>query len=200
MTNLLLIIGSATVAVFIVILIIEGALRPDYSPWYHTGSELTLGERGWVQVVNFVQMGVGMLAFALGVYRALDNAIGAILLAVFGLGLIVSGVFRPDPLRGYPPNTGGEVTWRGQVHNASGPLMFVGLFVACLVLAGSFENAWQIYTVITAFVGLGLTAWTAFSFQKDAAFTGLVQRALFLVYWAWIILTGIHLATSPPPS
>jgi len=92
------------------------------------------------------------------------------------------------------------VTWRGQMHNASGPLMFLALFAACLALTGSFESLWQTYTVITAVVGLALTAWTAFSFQKDAAHTGLVQRALILVYWAWIILTGIHLATSLPPS
>lgn len=200
MTDILLIIGVTTAVAFLVVLFIEGALRSHYNPWYHTGSELTLGKRGWVQVANFVLMGAGMLAFALGVERALDNAIGAVLLAVFGLGLIVAGVFRPDPLRGYPPNNEGDVTWRGQMHNASGPLMFLALFGACLALTGSFEGLWQTYTVITAVVGLALTSWTAFSFQKDAAHTGLVQRALILVYWAWIILTGIHLATSLPLS
>jgi hypothetical membrane protein len=197
-TDLLLIIGVITAVVFLVVLFIEGALRPDYNPSYHTGSELTLGERGWVQIANFIQMGVGMFAFALGVNRALDDAVGAILVAAFALGLIVAGIFRPDPLRNYPPHAAGEVTWRGQLHNASGPLMFLALFAACLILAGSLESPWRIYTVITAVVGLVLTAWTAVSFQRDAANTGLVQRTLILVYWAWVILTGIHLTTSPP--
>ena len=200
MTDLLLIIGVITAVVFLVVLFIEGALRTDYNPSYHTGSELTLGERGWVQIANFSQMGVGMFAFALGVNRALDDAVGAILVAAFALGLIVAGIFRPDPLRNYPPHAVGEVTWRGQLHNASGPLMFLALFAACLILAGSLESPWRIYTVVTAVVGLVLTAWTAVSFQRDAANTGLVQRTLILVYWVWVILTGIHLATSPPPS
>jgi hypothetical protein len=78
--------------------------------------------------------------------------------------------------------------------------MFLALFAACLILAGSLESPWRIYTVVTAVVGLVLTAWTAVSFQRDAANTGLVQRTLILVYWVWVILTGIHLATSPPPS
>jgi hypothetical membrane protein len=199
-TDLLLIVGLITAVVFLVVLFIEGALRPDYNPTYHTGSELTLGERGWVQIANFIQMGIGMFAFALGVNRALDDAIGAILLAVFALGLIVAGIFRPDPLRNYPPHAAAEVTWHGQLHNASGPLMFLALAAACLVLAGSLDGPWRIYTVISAVIGVVLTTWTAVSFQRDAANTGLVQRTLILVYWVWVILTGIHLTTSPPPS
>ena len=193
MTDLLLILGVITAGVFLLCLFVEGILRPGYDPSYHTGSELTLGARGWVQIANFSQMGVGMLAFAVGIGRALDNPTGAVLLGVFSLGLFVAGVFRPDPLRNYPPGIAGKVTWRGQVHNASGPLMFVALFAACLVLAGSLEGPWRGYTLITAAVGLGLTAGTAVAFQRDAAMTGLVQRALIVVYWAWIILTGIYL-------
>jgi hypothetical protein len=197
-TELLLIIAVITAVVFLVVLFVEGAHRPDYNPSYHTGSELTLGERGWVQIANFLQMGIGMFAFAFGVNWALEDATGAILLAAFAFGLIVAGIFRPDPLRNYPPHAAAEVTWRGQLHNASGPLMFLALAAACLVLAGSLEGPWRIYTVITAVVGVVLTAWTAVSFQRDAANTGLVQRTLMLVYWAWVILTGIHLTTSPP--
>lgn len=57
----------------------------------------------------------------------------------------------------------------------------------------SLEGSWRWYTALTAVVGLGLTMGTALSYQRDAAKTGLVQWALILVYWSWIVLLGIHL-------
>jgi len=51
--DLLLIIGIATAVVFLVVMFFEGALRPHYSPAYHTGSELTLGDRGWRSPTSF---------------------------------------------------------------------------------------------------------------------------------------------------
>ena len=72
MTGPLLIVGAATALIFLAVVLGEGMARPGYRPLYHTGSELSLGDRGWVQIANFLQLGVGMLAFALGVSRALD--------------------------------------------------------------------------------------------------------------------------------
>jgi hypothetical protein len=37
-------------------------LRPGYDPIYHTGSELELGARGWIQRANFIVMSAGMFA------------------------------------------------------------------------------------------------------------------------------------------
>lgn len=39
---------------------------------------------------------------------------------------------------------------------------------------------------------------TALAYQRGAAFTGLVQRGLIIVYWAWIVLLGVDLAADPP--
>ncbi len=202
MTAMLLLVGVAAAVVFAAVLLIEGALRPGYDPTYHTGSELALGERGWIQRANFFLMGVGMLAFAVGVARTLDSALGAVLLAIFGVGAIVAGVFLPDPIRGYPPGARSEpsaqLTWQAQVHDVAGPVMFVAIFGACLALAGRLQGGWQLYTALTAVAGLGLTVWTALAYRKDARITGLVQRGLILVYLSWIVLLGIHLVASPP--
>jgi hypothetical protein len=197
-TETLPIVGVAVALVFVVVLLVEGALRPAYNPTYHTGSELSLGDRGWIQIANFLQMGVGMFAFAIGVNRTLDTPVGAVLLATFGLGMIAAGVFLPDPIRGYPPGaptgTPDEVTWHHRVHHVvGGPVAFLGIFGACLIVAGRLEGSWRLYTVLTAVVGLALTIWTALAYQRDAANTGVVQRALILVYWSWIVLLGLHL-------
>jgi hypothetical protein len=50
-----------------------------------------------------------------------------------------------------------------------------------------------VYTVVTAVLGLGLTASTALAVKRDASNAGLVQRALILVYVVWIVLLSVHL-------
>lgn len=194
----LLIVGMATAVVFVTVLLIEGALRSGYDPTYHTVSELSLGDRGWIQITNFLQMGVGAFAFAFGVNWTLNTLAGAVLLAIFGFGMIVAGVFLPDPLRGYPPEapagTPDQVSWHHKIHDViSGPLAFLAIFGACLTLAGRLDGPWRLYTMLTAAAGLALTIWTALAYQNDAVNTGLVQRALILMYWSWIVLLSIHL-------
>ena len=197
MTETLLIIGMATAVVFVAILLIEGALRPGYNPVYHTGSELSLGERGWIQIASFLQLGAGMFAFALGVNQALGTPIGAVLLALFGLGMIAAGVFLTDPVRGYPPGSSagleGERTWHLKIHVAVAGHSLLELFAACLVLVRRLDGPWRLYTILTAGVGPVLTIGTALAYQRDAAYLRLVQRALILVYLIWIVLLGIHL-------
>jgi hypothetical membrane protein len=200
-TDVLLLTGAVAAVLFVAVLLVEGTLRPGYDPIYHTGSELTLGERGWIQRANFFVMGAGVVAFAIGVKDSLNSTVGAVLLALFGLGLIVAGVFSPDPVRGYPPGVSTDpeagLTWQAKIHDASGPIMFVALLAACVVLAGQLEGGWRVYTVATAMIGFVMTAWTAFAYQKDASNTGLVQRGLVIVYWTWIVALSIHLTTSP---
>ena len=119
--------------------------------------------------------------------------VGPIFLAVFGLGAIASAVFLPDSLRGYPPGADRNVTLHGQIHNAVGPAMFVAILVAAILHTGQLDGAWRVYTVLTAVAGLGLTVGTAVSFQRDSAYTGLVQRGLLSVYLVWVALLGVHL-------
>ena len=199
-TDVLLITGAAAAVVFVAILLIEGSVRTGYDPVYHTGSELELGDRGWLQRANFFVMGAGVFAFAVGVQRALDSRIGAVLLGFFGFGLVLAGSFAPDPVRGYPPGApidrDAHLSWQAQVHDVSGPVMFLALFGACLAVAGRLEGGWRMYTMWTAAAGLVMTVWTAIAYRQDAANTGLVQRGLILVYWSWIAVLAIYLTTT----
>jgi len=196
-TKLYLLLGVGAAVVFVAVVLIEGALRSGYNPVYHTGSELELGERGWIQRANFFVVGLGMFAFAAGINQALDTLIGAVLLAIFGFGLFISGVFAPDPVRGYPPGAPieprAEPSWRARIHYVSGPVAFLAVLGACLAVALQLDAFWQWYTLATAVAGLGMTVWTALAFQRDAANTGLVQRGLLFVYFTWIVLVGAHL-------
>lgn len=81
----LLFIGMAAPVVFLVVLLIDGALQPGYDPVYHTGSELMLGKRGWLRRSSFPLMAVGMVGVAVGVQRTLDAPAGTTLFAVAGV-------------------------------------------------------------------------------------------------------------------
>jgi hypothetical protein len=184
-----------------VVIFVEGARRPGYNPTYHTASELELGPGGWIQRGSFLLMAAGMFAYSIGVYQLLDTLLGAILLDAFGLGSLVSGVFAPDPVRGYPPGAPSQApsegpSWQAKVHHSAGPLMFLALFGACLTVAGRVSSPWRVYSVVTAIVGLGMMVWTALAYRRNAANTGLVQRGLLAVYLLWIAALGIHLATT----
>jgi hypothetical protein len=196
-TDALLLTGLAAAVLFVVVLVVEGALRPGYDPIYHTGSELELGARGWIQRTNFIIMSAGMFAFAAGVQRSLDSTSGPLLLAVSGSGLIIAGVFPPDPVRGYPPGAPidreADLSRGAKIHDVSGPVMFLALLGASVALADQLRGGWRLYTMLTAGIGFVLTVWTAAAYQKDAENTGLVQRGLIIVYWSWIVALAIHL-------
>lgn len=194
----MLILGTVSALLFVAVLLIEGALRPGYNPTYHIGSALCLGRRGWIQRANFLQLGLGMFAFALGVVKSLNTVGGAVLMAIFGLGALVAGTFRMDPMRGYPPGTPAgtptEFTWHHRLHDLAGPVMFFAIGGACLALAGHLHGRWRIYTLLTAIAGFALTISTVVAWRIDARNTGLLQRVLLLVYCGWIVLIGVHLA------
>ncbi len=201
-TDALLLVGVATTVVFYAVMVIEGVRRPGYDPIYHTGSELEIGEDGWIMRASFVLMAAGMVAYAVGIYQALDTLLGAGLLVVFAMGNVVAGMFTPDPIRGFPPGAPIQtpprpLSWQARVHDVTGPVMFLALFGACVTVAAQLElkRSWAVYSVVTAIAGLGMMIWTALAYQRDAANTGLVQRGLLGAYYLWIVVLGIELAS-----
>jgi hypothetical protein len=193
----LLLAGAASAVVFCVVLVVEGARRPGYDPRYHTGRELELGARGWIQRVNFYLAGAGFVAFAVGVGRTLDTVAGGVLLGLAGLALVLAGVFAPDPVRGFPPRastrTNRPETLPAKIHDLTGPLLALALLGACLAIARRLSGGWALYTGASAAVGLLTTAWLITAYRRDAAHAGLVQRGLIGTYWLWVALLGTHL-------
>ena len=93
--RLLLAGGVVGPILFILVLLLEGAIRPGYNAWHMVGSLLELSAWGWMQRANFIVCGVLLLCFALGLRGIFRSGIGSLwgplLLAIFGLGLIVAG-------------------------------------------------------------------------------------------------------------
>lgn len=92
-TKRLLTCGAIASPLFVVTFLIEGATRADYNPLQHPVSSLALGDFGWIQITNFIVTGLLLLAFAIGLRRALQPAFWRpLLIGVVGISLIGAGM------------------------------------------------------------------------------------------------------------
>ena len=195
--TLMLTCGVVGAVLFVVTFLIDGATRPGYRPLYHPVSALALGSRGWVQTSNFVVTGVLMIAAAAGTREALDVTIGPSLLALFGVGLVVSGVFTMDPMRGYPPGTApgtpAILSRRHKVHDAFGFVVFSSLGAAEIAFGLALEGGWRIYSFATAALLVVLMIVFGVAWERDRPRMGLLQRLMVLVGWTWVTLLFLSL-------
>ena len=188
---------------FIIVFLIEGMLRRGYQPLRQPVSALAIGPRGWIQRVNFFITGFLALAYVPGLHSAL-TAYGnpwwpSILVAIFGLGLIVAGIFVTDITGLAWPNRE-ERTKSGILHDqASGPV-FLALIVACFVFASLFAGAgdhwWAVYSIISgvAVVVFVVLAGLGFAFKLNLnRVGGLMQRLSIIAGWMWLSLVAVHL-------
>ena len=58
--------GVAAPVLFTTVYLVEGATRLGYDPLRHQVSLLSLGDRGWVQILNFLVTGALLVVFAIG--------------------------------------------------------------------------------------------------------------------------------------
>jgi Protein of unknown function (DUF998) len=168
-TNALLASGVLAGPIFLAIAGIQVATRQGFDLGRHPLSLLSLGALGWIQIGNFIMSGLLVLAFSVGMWRALHpgraGTWGPLLVGVFGVGLVVGGIFVTDPDLGYPPGvpTPAEQTWHATVHNIGPGVAFDALIIACLVLMRRFislkRGVWATYSAATAVAVLCLTWW-----------------------------------------
>ena len=203
----LLLCGAIAGPLFIVVFLIEGALKPDYDPLQHPVSSLALGPSGWTQTANFIIVGLLTLAFAIGLMRlhGIRQKIGAILVAIWGVGLLGAGAFVTDPVSGYPPGTPplpDEATPSGTLHDLFSVAAFFALAAACFVLAGSAGWPWAIFSVLSGVAFLGTFFVSGIGFAQTAPYVdvaGLWQRIYVLIGWTWVTVLALRLLRGSDP-
>jgi hypothetical protein len=211
-TEFLLLCGVIGPPLFFAVLLIEGATRPGYSAWRVAGSYLALSNQGWEQIANFIVCGLLCIAFAVGLRRiwrtGRASVWGPLLVGLFGLGLLIAGVFVTDPGWGYPPGApmnGSEQTWHGWVHGINALVLFyVVLPAACFVLAWRFaadpqNRRWATYSwmsgALILLISLPLDTFVV-PIAEYAGFPvvdGLIQRVEIFIGWVWLALTALRL-------
>jgi hypothetical protein len=216
-TQAMLACGAVGAPLFLVVFHLDATTRPGYELLRHGPSLLMTGNRGWIQITNFVVTGVLMLACAVGLRRALVSGRGSwwgpLLMAAYGLGMICTGIFVTDPQLGFPPGTpqdvlpgvNAEASWHGNLHTLSVLVMYASLTAACFVLARRFAAERAGRWLAAALVATGVAAPTvlivgAFVLQTRslssewfALADGLAGRVIIPLGWIWAALVPLRL-------
>lgn len=194
-TRALLACGAVAPILFMLTFFIDGATRPGYDPWRNFVSQLSTGERGWVQIANFLVCGALLLAGAIGLWRTRASRIVTAIISVFAVAIIVAGIFVTDPGLGYPP--GERVlprpTLHDTIHQLVSLVVFLALGIAPLVAAFQARSArgWAAWSLVSGVASLAFFAATVVvSAQEERIFTGapigLLQRISIVAGFAWL--------------
>ena len=192
--------GMAGAAVFPLSFTLQGWLRPGYSPVRRYVSELSIGPWGWVQIVNFMFLGLCLLVFALGISqrfpRGAASRWGPRLLLAVAVCYFFSGPFVTDPLSMFS----NQRSAHGMVHGILGALVFSLSPVCCFVFLRRFRRdpSWRPLQTVTLFAGIlmAVTVVLMKLAQPQAsplnAFAGVIQRCSLLSFYAWIFIVALH--------
>jgi hypothetical membrane protein len=198
-TRSLLGYGVLAGPVYVGVSVAQAVTRDGFDMTRHEWSLLADGPAGWVQVANFIVTGLMVAAAAVGYSRAMTNGTSARwaprLLAVYGVALVGAGVFRADPMNGFPVGTPAgppaHPSVHGLLHLATAGTGFLALVGATWLLAARFRRE-------------GRPRHAVFSGATGAAFivafaglaTGSTTPALNIAFTAAIILTWVWLSVT----
>jgi len=164
LTRALLACGVASGPFFYAVALAQILTRPGFDIRRDAISTLSLGDLGWVQVANFAITGVLALACAAGMRSALRGGRGVtwapVLVAGYGVALIIGAIFHPDPGLGFPPGAPAgmpaSMSWHASIHMAAFAGAFACIVAACFVLRRRFVSVglrgWGRYCVATGLV------------------------------------------------
>ena len=205
-TNTLLLCGAIACPLFIIAVLIEGAVRPNYSSVLYPLSSLSIGDTGWTQISNFISTGILLVAFSFGLKKVCnsDNEKfrGPLLIRLVGVGLIGAGIFITDPIYGYPTDKTlalRQFTFHGHLHDGFSMFVFICLPWACFVFRKYFitkdKKDWANYSTFTGYAMIAAFIITSMGFKQLSGFVnyaGLFQGICIAIGWTWLMLLSLH--------
>lgn len=199
-TRALLLAGAFAGPLFYASGIVQMLTRPGFDLRIHPLSQLSTGELGWIQMLTFIVVGLGLICLSIGHRRVVTGGLGRaaipVLIAIGGLGFIAAGVFPQDPTNGFPIGVAGgpadEPTWHALAHMTAAIVAFTALAVAAIVaLVRAIRDR-----RVAAAVGNGIVALTLLApVIPDIASVQVAITGLFA--FGWCTATAISLLKSP---
>ncbi len=194
--------GILAPILFVVIFTVEGFLRSGYSALSMYISALSLGSRGWIQIVNFILFGLLLLVFARGIASSFPAGesprAGIVLLMIIAALILLSGPFVMDPA-GTPQD---QMTLHGTVHGIFGGLVFMLMPVSIFTFLRSFRAnpKWRMLYWWTLTIGIfDALAVLVFTIASKAPglvsvfspWIGLIQRTALIPFMIWLFIFAV---------
>ncbi len=186
-------VGILGTTFFILAVVALHFLRPDYNPAARFISEFAVGPYSWLMTIAFFALGLASFAIAFGIQKTLSPSrtgrTGTVLLAVFGAGVFLAGIFPTDL-------QGGPMTTSGAVHEGVSLLSFVAVIVGIFVNSRAFarDPRWKSYGLVSAALGVAtVAAFIGLLVSFGSAWVGAGQRIFVGVFLLWLLLTATRL-------
>ncbi len=185
---------------YIGLAVLQMILRPEFDITKHSLSLMSNGSLGWIQISNFILTGLFVIAGGVGINKVLKGKSGGtwgpLMLGLYGLGLVAAGLFKADPMGGFPPDspTMNVVTTSGLMHLIVGSIGFIGLIAACFIFARKFykdkDQTWANYSLATGIIFFLAFAGIASGSQPGSPLlTPVTLGFYFAVAWSFIWLS-----------
>jgi len=196
--------GMIGPALFVTVFTLEGWLRSGYNARSTFISELSIGPRGWIQIINFIILGALFLVFTWGVADEFRDGkaskAGPVLLTIIGISFLVSGPLVTDPAA--TPRD--QMSLHGTLHGIFGALVFSLSPISCFVFWSRFRQdpqwqhlqGWTLAAGIITTVAVILLSASTKNPVTPNAFTewnGLIQRMVIIPYLIWIFTFAVAL-------
>jgi hypothetical protein len=186
--------GATGPLILVAMDLVAALTQPKYSLVHDSISALALTSVGWIQTTGFMLIGLLIEAFTAGLFlnikRRRGFGFGIALLAFFGFGMLVLGVFHINAV-------GTPATFYSRIH-ITAAYSVLGLFpIALALMFSSIKNdpRWSAlfpYTVIAAVFALAVAARRLFLPAGFSRF-GLYERIMVLNAISWLEVFAIRL-------
>jgi hypothetical membrane protein len=183
---------------FVILVIIQGMLIPEYSHVRQPISALAAYPTGWIQRLNFYQTGVLLAVFTIGLHLAVRptrlGIASIVLLLLAAAGMIGAGIFSWIMVEGVPTET--------TAHVAPSVMVFAGEGLGFIALSRRLraDAAWRdlaAYTLVTGAAVLVLfVAAGVFGIPEDAVlhpWVGALQRVIVALWFACTITLAVRM-------
>lgn len=202
-TRSLLGYGVLSGVFYLVTSLIQAFTRDGFDLARHSLSLLANGPAGWIQVVNLILSGLMVLAAAAGIGRAPNaSRAAAILVGVYGLGMIGGGVFKADPADGFPIGTPEgmptTISTSGLLHFVCGGIGFLSLAAAFYVLGAWFSRADDTRMAWGSRIAATVMILAFFGGAASPAVTVPLLWLTVLTGWIWLAAASIAIYRTVP--
>ncbi len=190
--------GILAPILFVSVFTIEGLFREHYSPLTNFISELSIGDRAWVQIANFLLFGFLFFIFSFWLLREFRKRKfppgGPILFLILASCYFFSGLFVTDPGTIFTQ----QKSVHGIIHGVLGAAVFLLMTISAWTFLKLFRKnaAFRTLQRLTLFFAIILTlALTAFTYVTKTpasqsflpGMNGLFQRLALIPFMLWLL-------------